>query len=234
VLKKFSELYKKINVIYLSQSDYSNKCQYLKNLGFECKNDFLHLLELRPPFNRLYEEIFKRCIRKNVRSATEKGIVLEEVKNISQVEQYYNIAADTYLRHGDKMRYSLDFYKNIFNIMSPKMLIKWHLAKKDNIVVAGTLHFIYKDMIFDFLNASHKEYQNLRPNDLLVYSMIKWGVENGYKYYNFGASPSEAKGLIRFKENWGAKKVEYLIYEKKSTLFKVERFLRNKWIKIKC
>jgi len=228
VLKKFAELYKKINVIYLSLSDYSNKCQYLKKLGFECKKDFVHRLELTPSFDYLLEKKFNRCIRKNIRSAIKNGVILEEVKDMSQVKQYYDVAKHTYLRRGGKMIYPFEFYKNIFEIMSPKNLTRWHLAKKDGTVIAGTLHFVYKDTIFDLLDASYKEYQNLRPNDLLVYSMIKWGVENGYKYYNFGSSPPEAKGLIRFKEKWGAEKIEYLIYEKKSKLFKVVEFFKNK------
>lgn len=234
VLKKFSELNKKINVVYLSQSDYFNKSQYLEDLGFESKKSFLHRLELTPSFDYLWEKSFKKYTRKNTRLAIKKGVVLEEVKDISQVKQYYDIAAHTYLRRGGKIIYPFNFYKNIFDIMLPKNLVRWHLAKKDDVVIAGTLHLVYKDTIFDLLNASYKEYQNLRPNNLLVCSMIKWGVENGYKYYNFGASPSEAEGLIRFKENWGAEKVEYPVYEKKSQLFKIGCLLRDKWRRIRC
>ena len=228
ILKNFAELYKKINVVYLSENDYSNECQYLERLGFIVQNNFLHQLELASSFDYLRKNKFNRCIEKNVRSAVKNGIVLEEVKSIAHVKQYYDLAKHTYLRRGGKMIYPFEFYKNIFDIMSPKSLTRWHLAKKDGLVVAGTLHFVYKDTIFDLLDASYKEYQHLRPNDLLVYSMIKWGAENGYKYYNFGASPLEAQGLVRFKENWGAEKIEYLTYEKKSELFKVFNFFKDK------
>lgn len=227
VLKDFAEFYKKINVIYLSQNDYSNKCQYLGKLGFECQKDFLHRLELTSSFDHLQEKKFNRCIGKNIRSAIKNGVILEGVKDMVQVEQYYDVAKHTYLRRGGKMIYSFEFYRNVFEIMLPKNLIRWHLAKKDGIVIAGALHFVYKDTVFDLLDASYKEYQNLRPNDLLVYSMIKWGVENRYKYYNFGASPLKAQGLIRFKENWGAEKMEYPVYEKKKRLFKIAGFLKR-------
>jgi hypothetical protein len=40
----------------------------------------------------------------------------------------------------------------------------------------------------------------------------------GYLEYNFGASPPDAEGLIRFKEGWGATRRPVLILERRSGL----------------
>ena len=45
----------------------------------------------------------------------------------------------------------------------------------------------------------------LRPNNFLVASLLETLCQAGYNEYNFGASPSDASGLIRFKEGWGAR-----------------------------
>jgi lipid II:glycine glycyltransferase (peptidoglycan interpeptide bridge formation enzyme) len=226
VLQEFAKLYKRFNLVYLSLSDYSQKCQHLKNLGFECRKDFLHRLELNRSYDELQKKIFNRSIRKNLNTAKKNGIVIVNIENLQQVRQYYDIARHTYLRRGGKMIYSLDFYENIFNIMLPAGLIKWQLAEIDGEAIAGAIHLVYKDTVFNLLEASYRDRQSLRPNDLLISAAIEWSINSGYKYYNFGASPAGAKELIRFKENWGARRMEFPVYEKKKLLFKMAGIIK--------
>jgi hypothetical protein len=44
----------------------------------------------------------------------------------------------------------------------------------------------------------------LRPNNFLIARTLETLCQAGYLEYNFGASPHDAAGLIRFKEGWGA------------------------------
>jgi lipid II:glycine glycyltransferase (peptidoglycan interpeptide bridge formation enzyme) len=152
--------------------------------------------------------------------------VLEEVTTMEQVEEYYEMAKYTYTLRGGRLPYPFQFYRYLFEIMLNKNLIKWHLARKDGKPIAGTLHFVYKDMVFDLLDTSYREYQNLRANDLLVYNMIKWSCENSFKYYNFGSSGGDEK-LMRFKEIWGGERSYFPMYEKRMLLYKIVRGTLN-------
>jgi lipid II:glycine glycyltransferase (peptidoglycan interpeptide bridge formation enzyme) len=66
--------------------------------------------------------------------------------------------------------------------------------------------------VFNWLTVSKAEFLDHRPVELIDASVIEWAVKNGNSVYNFGASPPDAVGLIKFKEKWGAKKHSYKTY----------------------
>lgn len=221
LLQRFSVLCERWNVVYASLGDYSMKCDSLCSLGFERNRTFTHILSLEPSLEYVREKKLTKYTRKNVRLSKKRGVTIKEISNMSQVKQYYDISVHTHMRRSGKPGYPFIFYQNIFDIMKGKGIAKWHLAEKDGTVLAGTLHFVYKDTVFDLLNASYSEFLDLKANFLLVWSMITWAAENGYRYYNFGGSPPEAKGLIEFKERWGAERKDFNIYIHKTNLFRL-------------
>lgn len=200
--------------------DFSEQCKILEKYGFQRRRCFTHLLHLNTSFESVWKNKFSRNVRKIVRQAKRKGVCIEEVKNLDDVKAYYEIAVHTSKRRG-VIPYPVQIYENIFKYMQSQGLVKWHLAKCNGLPIAGTIHFVFKDSILSWLNASYQHYWHLRPNNLLVSSIIEWGCENGMQMYNFGASPPSATELIRFKESWGAEKKFYDVYEKKSFILKV-------------
>ena len=220
ILKCFASL----NGIRILAMDYFDKCQTLLNLGFSVRQCECQILELERPFENMFKTKISKSRRKNAAAAIRRGVTLEEVTAMQQVREYYEMAQYTYGLHGGKLPYSLAFYESIFNNMLNKNLAKWHLARKGDKAIAGTLHFTYKGMVFDMLNTSYREYQELRANDLLVYNMIKWACENGYKYYSFGSS-GDAKSLMHFKQIWGGQSFTFPIYEKSNLTYRIGKKL---------
>ncbi|RLI52815.1 MAG: GNAT family N-acetyltransferase, partial [Candidatus Thorarchaeota archaeon] len=49
------------------------------------------------------------------------------------------------------------------------------------------------------------------PNELLMWHILRWGVENGYRVYDFGGAgkPDEEYGVRDFKAKFGGKLVCY-------------------------
>jgi hypothetical protein len=220
VLRKFSSLSKEKGISCLSINDYFNKCDYLKDLGFETKQCSFHIVKLEKPFENMFPNKISKSRRKNANAAIKRGVVLEEVNSIEQVKEYYEMAKYTSALYGGKHHFPFLFYKYIFEIMLSKNWVKWHIARKDGTPVAATLHFVYKDVVFDFLDTSYREHQNLRANDLLVYNMMKWACENDFKIYHFGSSEG-VESLMRFKEIWGADNLYFPIYMKKTLRHKI-------------
>lgn len=60
--------------------------------------------------------------------------------------------------------------------------------------------------------SSDRRYQKLAPNMLLYWEMIKYAINNGYKYFDFGRS-TEGEGTYRFKKQWGAQPEPMYWYE---------------------
>ena len=48
-----------------------------------------------------------------------------------------------------------------------------------------------------------RQFSRLSPNMLLYWTMLEYGCDNGFKYFNFGRS-TPGEGTYKFKEQWGA------------------------------
>ena len=75
-------------------------------------------------------------------------------------------------------------------------------------MIAGALNFIVKeDVVLAFYISHKEEFQELRPLNLLFYSIFKWAIKEKIKVYDFGIFTVDGEpnmGLGRFKENFGA------------------------------
>lgn len=177
-----------------------------------------HILPLDLDFEQIWKKSYKRSVRKLVKQAKRNGILWEYTDTTEGINAYYNVVEHTIKRH-QGLVLPKTFYDYILRELVPKKLAAFHLARYNGEVIGGTLHLFYKGQIFNWLTASYKEHWHLRPNNLLISEMIRYGCENGYKSYNLGATPLEAKELVRFKKSWGAKSKIYNVYEKCSWLY---------------
>jgi CelD/BcsL family acetyltransferase involved in cellulose biosynthesis len=65
-------------------------------------------------------------------------------------------------------------------------------------------------MIYKY-SASDPKLWKLRPNNLLLWTAIRWGCENGYRTFDFGRTDLDNEGLRAFKRGWGTVERE-LVY----------------------
>jgi CelD/BcsL family acetyltransferase involved in cellulose biosynthesis len=87
--------------------------------------------------------------------------------------------------------------------------MKLFVAADDGNVVAGVLLLLHKQNVHWWLGGSYQESWSLRPNELLMWSVIEWASESGYHKLDLGANPSDqAHGLNTFKRHLGAEKSE--------------------------
>jgi lipid II:glycine glycyltransferase (peptidoglycan interpeptide bridge formation enzyme) len=225
ILGKFQEIEKKWKLNRSVLVDFQNTHGHLESLGFERRNAFTHILELNQPLEQIRRRI-KKEKRRAIRQAVQRGVIIKEVHNALEFEPLYAIFEHTYSRHGS-VPYPLKLYEKILTIMGKKGTVQCRVAKHDNTSLACSIYFTHKDSIMYWIGVSYEKYWGFRPNDLLIWSVIEYGVANGYKILNLGASPLEAKELIRFKHSWGAQSIEYSIYEKSSRLLRIALSLRN-------
>ena len=93
--------------------------------------------------------------------------------------------------------------------------------------MAYQINFLFKDVLCYWDGASLPDFLTDRPNDALMGHSINWAKRNKLKFYNLGGSPEKAEGLIKFKEDWGGERKKYFIYEKTSTLGKIQNLARK-------
>ena len=82
----------------------------------------------------------------------------------------------------------------------------------DNLI-ASCIIFKYEKILHYHIGGSYLEYRNLRPNNLIHCSIIKYGIEYDYELYHLGGGLKDNDSLYDFKNKIGDKKFEYTIYK---------------------
>lgn len=79
--------------------------------------------------------------------------------------------------------------------------------------IASCMIFCYKDKLHYHLGGSFLEYRNMRPNNLIHCSVIKYGIENGFKMYHLGGGIKDGDSLYDFKCKIADTMHDYIIYK---------------------
>ena len=147
---------------------------------------------------------FKSTHRTAVRKAEKSGIIIRQTEDY---ENFYKILKKNLsIRHDVSPTHSLsellylkDLFPNKINLFG---------AYLKNEMIAGVINFVVNDRIVLAFYISHKkQYQELRPINLLFYKIFDWAICNNFKVFDFGIFTVHEKpnmGLARFKENFGA------------------------------
>jgi CelD/BcsL family acetyltransferase involved in cellulose biosynthesis len=191
--------------------DFSGNGRYLAKYASRRIDTFTHVLMLDRPPEEIYDR-FDYSIKKNIRKAQRSNVVVRDANTLDEVDIYYNMT-QAIARKYARPSYSRELFRRIFQLMVPRGEARITLAFHNDKPLAGALHIISKRQIFNWLTASYPDDLGYRPNDALDSFMIEWASRNGLEAYNFGGSPLNAAGLIRFKEKWGACKKTYTVYE---------------------
>jgi FemAB-related protein (PEP-CTERM system-associated) len=78
-------------------------------------------------------------------------------------------------------------------------------------VVSAVMTFYFRDQVLPYYGASDPEYNEFAPNNYMYFELMRWGGQNGYRWFDFGRSKKES-GSFDFKAHWGME-VRDLPYE---------------------
>jgi lipid II:glycine glycyltransferase (peptidoglycan interpeptide bridge formation enzyme) len=81
-------------------------------------------------------------------------------------------------------------------------------------IIAIDLLFWHRDHLYYKFNVWDTRFQDVRPNDLLIWEAIQLGKEKALKAFDLGRCEIENEGLRRFKMGWSAKEcvLPYFFY----------------------
>ncbi|MFP4458024.1 MAG: GNAT family N-acetyltransferase [Candidatus Zixiibacteriota bacterium] len=149
--------------------------------------------------------LFRPSTRTATRKALKEGV---EVRfNENWVEFYEILEKNLAMRHDVKPTHTLDELLKLKKLIPGR--IKLLSSFKDDKMLAGVVTFeLNEKAILAFYISHRKEYQKLRPLNILFYELFKWGIESGYEFLDFGTYTLDMEpnfGLARFKEGFGAR-----------------------------
>jgi lipid II:glycine glycyltransferase (peptidoglycan interpeptide bridge formation enzyme) len=182
----------------------------LREQGFAYEEHLNYLIDLDLPSEAVLHNIGSRT-RKNIKKGLNKGIVkIEEVCSESGLREAYRLLDMTYrAAHVPLSDYSL--FEAASNLLGPKKMIRFALATVEGEAAAASVELLYRDRVFGWFGGMDRRFASYTPNELLMWSILKWGAENGFKQYDFGGAgkPHEKYGVRDFKAKFGGDLVCY-------------------------
>jgi hypothetical protein len=187
------------------------------------------ILDLAKSTEELWKSMTQRG-RRGIRKAEKASVVVTEAKCLSDFYDFYQIHINTCKRL-KTAPYSFQIFKYLWRNCSEGDHLKLFLAKYEKKTIAGCALLKWHDKMWYWCPASLSKYWHLNPNHLVQWHIIKWGVNNGVKIYDFLGIPCEGDdthpkyGLYLFKTQFGGKIVhhgEYVMhyFPLRSAMFK--------------
>ena len=180
---------------------------------FECTESYRHVLDLKgKSLDRIWKE-YKPSLRRTIKKALESDLTFEKIKDRKGVDQFYQLYLESMERNKALAKYPIDLFYTIFDLLIPESA-EIFFVKYRNQPVAGIVVIYSEETAYYLHGGSSAEHLHLRPNDLLFHNAIKAAKEMGKSFFDFLGSDKGLGSLIQFKDKWGTRREELLVFQK--------------------
>lgn len=184
----------------------SQQVDYLELRNIERNGNNLPQSELYVTFfQELYENpdknlnIMPRETRRLIRKANDAG--LKAVFSRNDIDSFYVIYSRSVKELGTPVFPKILFQNFLAEFPDNSNILKVNYEDK---VIASVLVFYFKDRVMPYYGGALREYNNnkIAPNNFMYWELMKYGIENGYKIFDFGRSKVDT-GPYHFKRHFG-------------------------------
>lgn len=159
-------------------------------------------IDLAVGVDRLWRNLPGDSGRRSINRAYKKGLRIELDGSSAAIDTFYALFARTRSHLGIPV-----FPKALFSAIWKHLIARdkanLFMVRKGSEPVDAMINLLSHDTFIAGYAAPQNEWRRLYPNDLMYWSTIKWAVENGYHFYDFGADSPRQTGLLHFKRKWG-------------------------------
>lgn len=164
---------------------------------------YLHRLDLRDGADKVFQRFHESCIQRKIRRAQREGIRITEGTGPDILRAFYSLVIKTRLRQGLPPQ-SASWFANLTACMGPSAVIR--CAWKNSQPIAAILTLQYGKSLYYKYGASDAQFHNLGAMACLLWHAIEDGIERGMEELDMGRSEPDNRGLITFKDRWGAER----------------------------
>lgn len=155
---------------------------------------------------------FQQTVRRNIRKTFNNSDIRVEINN--RYDQFYPILLENKARHGVKPTHSYEDLLRLEELL-PDNLKLFMLYYKDKPIAGSSVFICNKIVSLCFYNMLLYEFEYLKPIHRIMYEVVKWSTDNGFKYVDIGVSQdtkaqnpmTPSYSLIDFKEKFDARTV---------------------------
>jgi len=156
------------------------------------------------------DSLYDGKTRNAVRKAKKENI---EVKVTKDFLGYWNILSENLSeKHEAKPTHTLEQFELLESLVGDEKIKLFGAYLADKLIAGIVLFVANKQAVHAQYIAGLREFQNLRPVNLLIHQISVWAIENGFQYFNLGMSTNLDgsginAGLSKFKESFGGRSV---------------------------
>ena len=182
----------------------------LQQSGFVYEPHLNYVIDLNRSPEAIFASIGRRT-RKNIRRGLRRGhVVVEEVNSREQIEICYGLLDQTY-RAANVPLADRSMLEAAFDLLRPRGMVRFTLARVGQSPAAVSVELLYKDVALGWFGGMDRAFGRYVPNELLIWHILEWGAQNGYRFYNFGGAgkPDEDYPVRDFKAKFGGQLVSF-------------------------
>ncbi|MCT4588176.1 MAG: GNAT family N-acetyltransferase [Carboxylicivirga sp.] len=145
---------------------------------------------------------FKSKVRRNVNKAIKASLKFEVDIKGERINDFFHLYNQTMDRLQAKSKYyfPVSYFKDIQKELNGHCVFFFISYNDKPIASVLVLHGVKK--MYYFLGGADSKYFDLRPNELLHFEIMKWGIENGLTEYVLGGGYSNNDSLFTFKKGF--------------------------------
>lgn len=176
-----------------------------------------HLIEITdkdwiPPDKKIQSEL---------RKAKRENVIIDQFDPEKHFGKFIELMKSTEARHGRDPKYNDEFYEKLARLSSKDTRVNWLWCEHGGEAVSSHINIYENEMLLNWQVFFDKQFSFLKANQLMIYRSVKEAQLKGCRYFNMGASPEDALGLIEYKKKYGSVEYVYPLYRYRSVLGKI-------------
>lgn len=148
---------------------------------------------------------FKGVARNRIRKAEASGLVCESTEDRGFVREYYDMIVRRYEAQGLSFPFPVERLLALWDCLKPAGRLLTLRVSRDGETIGGGLFPFDAGAIYYFGGASRAECNQLCPNELMHWSVVRFACARGIPEYDLC-------GTSRFKRKFGAEDVPFISY----------------------
>jgi len=171
--------------------------------GIETGGDeyVLHLLDLRPSREELFNRLHKSSIQRKLRRAEREGLTLEEGRSSSLLLEFFRLHVKTRRRHRLPPQ-PRSWFEKMLVALGDQLTIR--VARKGEKAIAALVTLETQNSFMYKYGASDAEFHEMGAMPFLAWNMVLAAKRAGHSFLDLGRSERTNSGLITFKNHLGA------------------------------
>lgn len=196
-VEAISELaFKQLGCAYLEVVDPQMTLTDFDGLGFTSRMNPTLELDLTQDEEVIFSGMNSAC-RRNLRKAEKSGVVVEVATDMAFADEYAEQLKDVFAKQGLVPHYGADRVRLMIKHLLPTgMLLLQRARDAEGRCIGSGIYPAANRCAYYLGGASWRQYQILRPNELLHWRAMQYWKQRGIKAYNF-------VGNMDFKQKFG-------------------------------